>query len=100
MLLTTLVLSVIGPLARLDVSWLSTAGAMTYPLYVLHDEVGYTTIRAFHHGVPRWPLLIALVVALLTISYAVARWVGKPVGRRLRRFLGTARLPLPARARN
>ncbi|MFI8790074.1 hypothetical protein [Streptomyces sp. NPDC055105] len=31
-LLTTLVPSAIGPLARLDVRWLSTAGAMTYPL--------------------------------------------------------------------
>ncbi|MEU6663352.1 acyltransferase [Streptomyces sp. NPDC046821] len=99
-LLTVLVLSVIGPLARLDIPWLSTAGAMTYPLYVLHDEIGYTAIRAFHHDVPRWPLLIALVAVLLAVSYAVARWVEKPVGRWLRRFLETARLPLPARARN
>ncbi|MFE2985900.1 acyltransferase family protein [Streptomyces sp. NPDC059262] len=90
-LLTLLVLCVIGPLARLDVRWLSTAGAMTYPLYVLHDEIGYTAIRAFRHDVPRWPLLIALLVVLLALSYAVARWVEKPVGRRLRRFLETAR---------
>ncbi|MFC9497316.1 acyltransferase family protein [Streptomyces sp. NPDC056982] len=90
-LLTLLVLCVIGPLARLDVRWLSTAGAMTYPLYVLHDEIGYTAIRAFRHDVPRWPLLIALLVVLLVLSHAVARWVEQPVGRRLRRFLETAR---------
>ncbi|MEU8488858.1 acyltransferase [Streptomyces sp. NPDC048641] len=90
-LLTLLVLCVVGPLARLDVRWLSTAGAMTYPLYVLHDEIGYTAIRAFRHDVPRWPLLIALLVVLLMLSHAVARWVEKPVGRRLRRFLETAR---------
>ncbi|MET7842670.1 acyltransferase [Streptomyces sp. NPDC005356] len=90
-LLTLLVLCVIGPLARLDVRWLSTAGAMTYPLYVLHDEIGYTAIRAFRHDVPRWPLLIALLVVLLALSHVVARWVEKPVGRRLRRFLEPAR---------
>ncbi|MFE4721047.1 acyltransferase, partial [Streptomyces sp. NPDC056728] len=64
---------------------------MTYPLYVLHDEIGYTAIRAFRHDVPRWPLLIALLVVLLVLSHAVARWVEQPVGRRLRRFLETAR---------
>jgi peptidoglycan/LPS O-acetylase OafA/YrhL len=74
-------------LARIRAGWLTVAGAMTYPLYLLHLELGWIVIRMLHRSVPAWPLVIVLVAVMLVLSYAVHRFVERPVARRMRRLL-------------
>jgi peptidoglycan/LPS O-acetylase OafA/YrhL len=85
-------------LAKVRARWLTVAGALTYPLYLLHLEIGWLLIRVLHRTVPVWPLVIAVIAATLLLSYAVHRYVERPVAGPLRRVLrqGMADLREPA----
>jgi peptidoglycan/LPS O-acetylase OafA/YrhL len=71
-------------------AWLTTAGALTYPLYLLHQEIGYALIVRLHHQVPKWPLFIGLVTAMLVVAWLVHRLVERPLAPRLKRALTAA----------
>ncbi|WP_170839558.1 acyltransferase family protein [Micromonospora halophytica] len=72
---------------RIRWRWLTTAGALTYPLYLLHAQIGLTVIAAARPYLPAWVLLGATIVGLLLLAYLVHRLVERPVARRLRRAL-------------
>jgi peptidoglycan/LPS O-acetylase OafA/YrhL len=65
-------------------------GGLTYPLYLLHQHVGFMLINRFEHAAPPL-LLIASVATVITIaSYVTWRFVEKPAQRRLKRLLSNA----------
>jgi peptidoglycan/LPS O-acetylase OafA/YrhL len=70
--------------------WLVTLGALTYPLYLLHAQLGRVLIRAYHGLVPAWALLAMISAALLLLAYVVYRWVERPAARFLRRGLASS----------
>lgn len=72
---------------RIRWRWLTTAGALTYPLYLLHQQIGLTVITAARPYLPAWALLGGTVVGLLLLAYLVHRLVERPAARRLRRAL-------------
>ncbi|MGW2489624.1 acyltransferase family protein [Streptomyces sp. NPDC001606] len=76
--------------------WLVTAGALTYPFYLVHEHLGWFVIRVLHRGLglPPWPTLALTVVAMLVLAWLIHRLVEKPFGPRLKRALK----PSPARA--
>ncbi|MFE5187306.1 acyltransferase family protein [Streptomyces sp. NPDC056628] len=54
----------LGWLARADWRWLTVAGALTYPFYLVHEHLGWVVIRALHQGLG----LPSSVTALLTVA--------------------------------
>lgn len=53
---------------------MAVAGALTYPLYLVHGEVGYATIDVLSG---RWPVPVTLLVAVaVSVAVAVALYVG------------------------
>jgi peptidoglycan/LPS O-acetylase OafA/YrhL len=69
--------------------WLVVVGAMTYPLYLLHLDIGGTIIYLLQRHVPA-PLLVVLVAgAMILLSWLVHRYVERPVAPLLRRALLT-----------
>lgn len=81
----------LGVTDRLDWRWLGTAGALTYPFYLLHQRIGYSVIRTAHArtGLPAWVLIAGAVVALLVAAWLVHRLVERPLAPLLkRRILG------------
>lgn len=75
---------------RLDwVRWsgLTTAGALTYPLYLLHEHIGWGLIAHFHDRIPAWLLVGGLTVGFLYTAWLVHRFVERPVARFLKRGL-------------
>ncbi|NES15120.1 MULTISPECIES: acyltransferase [Micromonospora] len=76
-----------GMTDRIRWRWLTTAGALTYPLYLLHEQIGLTVITAARPYLPAWVLLGATVVGLLLLAYLVHRLVERPAAKRLRRAL-------------
>lgn len=62
-------------------------GALTYPLYLLHQTNGHIVIRLFRDDVPPWLLLTCLVSALVVLSYGIHVFIEKPVGNAMRRSL-------------
>ena len=73
------------PVARLDWRWLTAAGALTYPLYLLHEFPGWLLLHHLGGVLPPYGLLAAVVVLMLVVSHLVHRFLEVPLGRRLRR---------------
>jgi peptidoglycan/LPS O-acetylase OafA/YrhL len=81
---------------RLNWRWLGTAGALTYPFYLLHQRIGYRLIRtAYQHtGLPAGVLIAGAVVVLLVLAWLVHRLVERPLASVLRaRILARGRKP-------
>ncbi|MFF5801935.1 acyltransferase family protein [Streptomyces sp. NPDC012746] len=86
-----LVLTVaLGGLKSLNRRWLATAGALTFPLYLLHEILGWELIRAFHDTMPPWVLITLLVTLFLGASWLVQRYIERPVAKALKKWLGPA----------
>jgi peptidoglycan/LPS O-acetylase OafA/YrhL len=77
---------------RIRWSWLTTAGALTYPFYLLHQRVGYGLIRHAHErtSVPAWALLLGAIAVVLGLAWLVHRFAERPLSRWLRTVLGRA----------
>jgi peptidoglycan/LPS O-acetylase OafA/YrhL len=70
--------------------WLTVAGTLTYPLYLLHQHIGWILIDKLQHAVPA-PVVVVAVLALMLIGAGlVHRLIEKPVAARLRRLLTPA----------
>lgn len=74
----------LGWTRRLDWRWLSTAGALTYPLYLLHERVGWVLIKHADGRVPAHVLLPVLAVAMLMAAWLVHVGIERPLARRVR----------------
>ncbi|MFJ2776072.1 acyltransferase family protein [Kitasatospora sp. NPDC087315] len=68
--------------------WLTVAGALTYPLYLIHQEIGWTLI---HYLLTRhFSVQLALVTALATVlvaAWLIHRLIERPVSRLLKNAL-------------
>lgn len=78
-------------------------GSLTYPLYLLHQHIGYAVFARFGSTANRWVILVALLAALLALAFAIGRWIEPPCRRwilaRARALLArspSAARPLPA----
>lgn len=71
--------------ARVDWRWLTAAGALTYPLYLIHEHWGWWVISHVHPAVPPWVALGLATAFSLALAAAVHHGVERPVGPRLRR---------------
>jgi peptidoglycan/LPS O-acetylase OafA/YrhL len=73
--------------------WLSWAGALTYPLYLLHQNIGYVVFQYAGGHVNKEVLLASLLLALGGLSYLihvlVERRYSKGLTRKLSRVLAT-----------
>lgn len=58
--------------------WLATLGALTYPVYLLHQNIGYTVIAYLLRYLSFWPSLGLGLAVILLLSYLVQRFVEKP----------------------
>lgn len=71
------------------------AGALTYPLYVVHQNVGYQLIELLKPT--GWPFLlrVMLVIAgLVSVAWAIHRHIERPWGKRMRQWVeGRAQEP-------
>jgi peptidoglycan/LPS O-acetylase OafA/YrhL len=68
-------------LHKLDwVRWkgLTVVGALTYPLYLLHQEIGFTAIAYLHHRMSAKFMLPLMFVMLLGVCWLVHRFVERP----------------------
>ncbi|MEU2350149.1 acyltransferase [Modestobacter sp. NPDC049651] len=71
--------------SRIGWGWLTTLGALTYPLYLLHEINGWTLIRHLQPVLPAYANVAVTVLVLLLLAHLTARFVEKPLGNRLRR---------------
>ncbi|MGP4112136.1 acyltransferase family protein [Streptomyces sp. 4N509B] len=69
---------------------MTTAGAMSYPLYLIHYAIGLTLIALLHDDVDPRLLVGGLLVGALVASWLIHRLVERPASRLLKRSLDQA----------
>ncbi|CCV15073.1 acyltransferase [Mesorhizobium sp. STM 4661] len=54
-------------------------GGLTYPLYLLHQEIGTLWLNALSPAVGRWVALAIVLTALLSASFVISFFIEKPI---------------------
>lgn len=62
-------------------------GGLTYPLYLLHQYVGYVAIDALSPVLGRWAAAFIVIAGLVLVSWAIWRFAERPLQRRFRTIL-------------
>ncbi|RSM62218.1 acyltransferase [Actinoplanes sp. ATCC 53533] len=76
-----LLLIALGRTDRIAWRWLTVAGALTYPFYLLHMRIGQTAMRAAfqHTTAPMWSLVLVTMLGMLVVAWCVHRYVERPL---------------------
>lgn len=80
----------LGGLSWVRGKWLTVAGATTYPLYLLHEHIGWTGIRLLRHHLSPWALVAAMTLGMLLAAWLVHRFIERPISAMLKRGLTDA----------
>lgn len=66
-------------------AWITLAAALSYPLYVVHQNIGYMVASELGEAGLNAGLGLAITVAaMLALTWAINRWVERPLARPLR----------------
>ena len=73
--------------------WLTVAGALTYPFYLVHEHLGWVAIEAYHQklDIPAYATLPLTVLSMLTLAWLLNRFVEDPLTPRMRTMLSKPR---------
>ena len=91
-------LIVLTPLKHKGWAWMSYAGALTYPLYLVHEYWGWWIIGISHETLGKWGALAAAFAVSIALAVALERWVERPLRPRLRAGLQRSFDQVAARA--
>ncbi|MFI6275707.1 acyltransferase family protein [Streptomyces sp. NPDC050988] len=83
----------LGWLNRANWRWLTVAGALTYPFYLVHEHLGWVAIEAYHQklGIPAYATLPLTVLTMLALAWLLNRFVEDPLTPRMRKMLSKPR---------
>ncbi|WP_414154086.1 acyltransferase family protein [Pseudomonas sp. BNK-43-a] len=78
--------------AQRKTGWVGThnwapVGALTYPLYLLHQTVGFIIFNTFYPAWNNHLLLWATVAGMLIASWVIQRFLEKPISRQLKKIM-------------
>ncbi|WPB92676.1 acyltransferase family protein [Streptomyces malaysiensis] len=74
--------------------WLTVAGALTYPFYLVHEHLGWVAVWAFHQklGIPSYGTFALTVLVMLGLAWVLYRYVEQRLTPMIKRSLTTVRL--------
>ena len=81
----------LGWTSRIRWRWLTTAGLLTYPLYLIHQVIGWTIIHALHDKIPNWVNLLFTIGVMMLSAWLLHRLIERPLAGRLRKLLAPPR---------
>jgi peptidoglycan/LPS O-acetylase OafA/YrhL len=93
LIFTVMTLIALRVTKRFGRPWFAVAGALTYPLYLLHAYNGFVLFNLLGGMVNRWVLLAAMVAGMSGAAYAIHRLVEVKLAPRLKRALGQSQIP-------
>ncbi|MGR8008737.1 acyltransferase family protein [Streptomyces hypolithicus] len=71
--------------------WLTVAGALTYPFYLVHERLGWVSVDLLHQrlGLPSYATLGLTIALMLLLAWLLHRYVEKWLTPLIRRSLAT-----------
>ncbi|MGK6313424.1 acyltransferase family protein [Neorhizobium sp. DT-125] len=79
--LVVMTLAALAPSLRIRPAVAIGLGGLTYPLYLLHQNIGYAVFAHFGTEQNRWLVALVLIAILLFVSWVIARTI-EPMARR------------------
>jgi peptidoglycan/LPS O-acetylase OafA/YrhL len=80
----------LGAFDRVRWRWLTTAGAVSYPFYLLHEKIGWELINRFRGSWNGYVSLAAAVAVILTLAWVLHLAVERPLSPLIRNGLRTS----------
>ncbi len=77
----------LGWTSRIQWRWLTTAGLLTYPFYLLHQNIGLVLIYRLHGQRLQYLTLFLVIIIMLVAAWLLHRLVERPVAGLLKREL-------------
>ncbi|MFF3748043.1 acyltransferase family protein [Streptomyces kronopolitis] len=77
----------LGVCDRIHWKWLTTAGALTYPLYLIHMSIGMTLIHHYRNTIPAPPLVASVTALMFATAWLIHHLIERPLGKWLRTTL-------------
>lgn len=62
-------------------------GILTYPLYLIHQNIGYIIFNQLGNTVNKWVLLVSVIILMLITSFLISKKIEKPLGSYMRNKL-------------
>lgn len=81
-------ISVFGPKSPLRATIATSIGALTYPLYLLHQNIGYAAFTHFSEDYGRSQVAVLLIGTILLISWMIGQWFEPPIRLWIKRHAG------------
>ncbi|HCA85911.1 MAG TPA: acyltransferase [Streptomyces sp.] len=83
----------LGHLRWANWRWLTVAGTLTYPFYLVHEHLGWVAVHVLHRtlGLPSAVAFPATIVSMLGLAWLLYRFVETPLTPRIKKLLTTAR---------
>jgi peptidoglycan/LPS O-acetylase OafA/YrhL len=69
----------LGWLSWIRGRWLVVVGSMTYPLYLLHLDIGGTMLYQWRNSMPPLLLVTLVTAAMILLAWLVHRYVERPI---------------------
>lgn len=88
-----------GRLSGFRYRYFPVLGALTYPVYLLHDRVGSAIIDRLAGHLNRWAILALALVVVLLLTWLVHRYIERPNQPRLRRWIAGRLAPVDGLAK-
>ncbi|WEH43671.1 acyltransferase [Streptomyces sp. AM 2-1-1] len=81
----------VGLLNWMNWKWLTVAGALTYPFYLVHEHLGWVAVTVFHRelGIASGLTMALTTVSMLVLAWLIHRLVERPFTPKLRKVLLT-----------
>ncbi|MGL5829138.1 MAG: acyltransferase family protein, partial [Angustibacter sp.] len=80
-----IVAAIFGPGRRISWPWLTALGALTYPLYILHEYWGWFIIRITRDSLSPYAAVALATAICLGMAWLVLRFIERPLTPLLRR---------------
>ncbi|WP_146120111.1 hypothetical protein [Leucobacter massiliensis] len=87
LLFALVALVTVTPLKHAGWAWLTYAGSLTFPLYLMHEYWGWWAIGLVDPVAGKWLALLAAFGISFACAVAIERWVERPLRPRIRRSL-------------
>ncbi|SFB27160.1 Peptidoglycan/LPS O-acetylase OafA/YrhL, contains acyltransferase and SGNH-hydrolase domains [Rhizobium sp. NFR07] len=81
--LAAVVIATFSPALPIPAALAIGLGGLTYPLYLLHQNIGYAIFANIASEENRWLVLCGIVIALSTVAWVIARFFEPPCRRGL-----------------